>query len=621
MKITSAIFLVLIVFCSSAFAAAGDPVDLQVRFGRYYATYHINADGTAEESHEWSRTVLKEAALESAKSASVSYSTSAQKAEVVAAYTLKADGRRIDVLKDNYQVEVHSGKGKDAPAYSDWSTLSVVFPDLAVGDTVVFSYKLMQTEPMFPNQYSLTQNFYSQAAYDDIRIKIDYPASMWVQYEARGMKEARQEAGDRKSVEWSYANPKPVQSDRRDYSVYDPDKEVGFAFSTFKSYADIAAAYGVRAQPKAAVTERISKLAAEVVKDKTAPKDQARALYEWVSTNITYAGNCIGIGAVVPRDLDYILDNKMGDCKDHATLLQALLAARGIKSSQALVNAGSMYKLPKIPVVSNVNHVFNYLPAFDLYLDSTSDITPFGMLPFSDQDKPVLLVDGYKEGMKTPVPPVGGNRQQIKTAIRIAADGAVSGSVEVFQQGDAAAQSRNWARQLPKNYEADMIKDMFRRQGRIGSGKFEKDDPTERTAAYHFKATFEAEKFIKAPGAGAFYIYPPVGLAATIPVFLQGSLDPEKEADVNCSNINVNEEYVIELPKKLKVLSIPENLKVANAYLSYNASYKLKGNVLTVKRVLDDRTRGNVCSAQFMAEYKKVAERAMDNLKEQVLYK
>ena len=37
----------------------------------------------------------------------------------------------------------------------------------------------------------------------------------------------------------------------------------------------------------------------------------------------------MGIGAVVPRDMDVVLDAKMGDCKDHATVMQALLASHG----------------------------------------------------------------------------------------------------------------------------------------------------------------------------------------------------------------------------------------------------------------------------------------------------
>ncbi len=621
MKTAFASFFAALAFCCSAYAAAGDPIDLQTRFGYYHATYLIHEDGTAVESHEWSRTVLKETALERSKSASVSYSTSAQKADVIAAYTLKADGRRLDVPKDNYQVEVNSGKGKDSPVYSDWTTLTVVFPDVAVGDKVVFSYKLTQTEPMFPKHYSATQTFYDQVAYDEVRVRFDYPSSMWVQYEARGMKEAINETkGDRKVIEWTYANPKPVKTDRRDYSVFDPDKEVGFSFSTFKTYADIAAAYGERALPKAAVSERVSKLAAEIVKDKTAPKEQARALYEWVATNITYAGNCIGIGAVVPRDVDFILDNKMGDCKDHATLLQALLAARGIKSTQALVNAGSAYQLPKIPVVSTVNHVINYLPAFDLYVDSTSDSTPFGMLPYSDEDKPVLLVEGYKDGTRTPVPPIGSNRQITKSVIKIAADGSVTGSMEIIQHGSSAVQTRSWMRELPKDTEEDMIKNMYRRQGLIGSGKLVKDDPKELLDNYHYKVSFNAEKFIKLPGAGAFYIHHPIEIATPIYSHLQSAMEPE-EVDVTCSNINATEEFVIELPKKVKVLSIPDNLKVANDFVSYTATYKLKGNVLTVKRTLDDRTKGNVCKPQVFVEYKKIAEKAIENLKEQVLYK
>lgn len=622
MKIALASFLAVLALCGLAHAGTGDPLDLQIRFGRYYATFVINEGGTAVESHEWSKTVLKETALEQSKTASVGYSTSAQKAEVVAAYTTKADGRRIDVPKDNYQVEVNSGKGKDSPVYSDWTTLTVVFPDVAVGDSVVFSYRIMQTEPMFPKHFSTTQTFYNQVAYDDVRVRFDYPASLWVQHEARGMKETENSAkGDRKIVEWRYANPRPVKTERRNFSVFDLDKEIGYAFSTFKTYADIAAAYGARALPKTAATERIRRLAAEIVKGKTAHKEQARALYEWVASNITYAGNCIGIGAVVPRDVSFILDNKMGDCKDHATLLQALLAARDIKSTQALVNAGSVYRLPKIPVVSTVNHVINYLPAFDLYVDSTSDSTPFGMLPFSDQDKPVLLIEGFRDDAKTPVAPIGSNQQKVKSAIKIAADGSVSGSVEVFQKGQGAAQSRATARTLTRDVEEDLVKNIFRGQGVIGSGNFEKDDPTGLADTYRYKASLSAEKFIKLPGAGAFYIYPPLGIVTSIQGFLQSSTEPEKEADIACWAGTAVEDYVIELPKTVRVLSVPDDMKIASDFLSYTATYSLKGNVLTVKRTLDDRTKGNVCPPQVQAEYKRVVEKVMDNLKEQVLYK
>lgn len=88
-----------------------------------------------------------------------------------------------------------------------------------------------------------------------------------------------------------------------------------------------------------------------------------------------------------------------------------------------------------------------------------------------------------------------------------------------------------------------------------------------------------------------------------------------------CSNITAIEDYVIELPKGVKVLSVPDNIKVGNDVVSYTATHKLKGNVLTVNRTLNDRTKGNIRSPQAIAEYNKVVEKALDSLKEQVLYK
>ncbi len=69
------------------------------------------------------------------------------------------------------------------------------------------------------------------------------------------------------------------------------------------------------------------------------------------------------------------------------------------------------------------------------------------------------------------------------------------------------------------------------------------------------------------------------------------------------------------------MLSVPDNIKVANDIVSYAAIYELKGNVRTVNRTLDDRTEGNICSPQAVAEYNKVAKKALDSLKGRVLYK
>jgi transglutaminase-like putative cysteine protease len=615
--------LLFIVPASVAAAAADEPADLYTRIQRYHVSYSLNADYTSTETHDWTMKVLKEKALANAKETSISYSTSIEKAEVLAAYTIKADGRRIDTPKSNYQVVTNSGNAKDAPVYSDRTTLTVVFPELAVGDTVGFSYKLTQLEPMFPKHFSIVQYFNRNTAYDDVRITIDYPAALWARVEARELTEAgNAEKNGRKELAWTFSNKVPLKNKRRDYSVYDVDTLPGLAFSTFRSYADIAQAYGARATPKAAVTAQVQALADQIAKDQKTPRETARALYDWVATNITYAGNCIGTGAVVPHDISFILENKMGDCKDHATLLQALLSAKKIESTQALINAGSSFKLARVPVVSRVNHVINYLPAFDLFVDSTSSTTPFGMLPEGSQDKPALLVDGFKEGLRTPAPQPGANVQTMKTRIDIHDDGSVSGNVDIATKGAYAVDLREGLRGAGKESMDDMVKNVLKGMGYTGTGKFESDDPSALTDTLNYKASFAFTNFTQRPGAGAFSIHPVFFSNAPVARFaLAGSDEEETPVEFACSNGASTEEYIFTFPKKMKVLAVPDNMSLKTANLTYKASYRLKGNQLTVTRQVDDRTRGNVCPAAVAQEYKDFSKKVMANLKAQVVYK
>jgi transglutaminase-like putative cysteine protease len=610
----------LLFACLPGRAATTDAPEIPTRFRHYFADYHLNADGSHVEQHDWALTILQESALARAKQSSISYSTSIQKAEVLHAYTLKADGRRIEVPKSNYQLEVNSGRDKNTPVFSDYSTLTVVFPDVDVGDSVALAYKIVQTEPIFPGQFSVAGTFPRLYAYDDVKISIDAPAALWTQYQARQMSEQRTQQDGRVRLEWAYQNPNPIKSKRQDWSVYDVEQEPGYAFSTFKSYADIAQAYGLRARPKAAVTPAIQALADSIVKELKAPREQARALYDWVAGNVTYAGNCIGVGAVVPHDTAFILENRMGDCKDHATLLQALLAAKGIASTQALINAGSTYRLPKIPVVSTVNHVINYLPELNLYADSTSQTTPFGMLPFSDIGKPVLLLDGYQDGAQTPSPPPGANRQEMKSTIRIGADGGASGEIDIRLKGMFAVNARSRLRHLPKDREDEMVKNVFSGMGLIGDGSIDKQDPKALLDTYQYQVKFKVDELVLIPGPAAFAVFP-LFSEAPIYSFLGAATERLETTDVACTNGASVEEYVYHFPKNMRVLAVPRDLRVANDVLAYRATYRLKGHTLTVKRALEEKLPGAICTPQTMAAYQQLARQIAKNTKAQVVYR
>jgi hypothetical protein len=581
--------------------------------------YVIQPDGSFTETREQAIKVLKTEALEYVKDASIGYSTSIQKVDVLEAYTLKADGRRLPVPKANYQVQTNGGHGDGGPVFSDRTSMTVVFPELAVGDTTVFKYRLTGSQPMFDGQFSEVESFSPQTYYGQVDVRFDAPAQLPVKSEAWHMEQVRDEVvGGRRLGHWRFQNRQPLMPDETG-SLFRFEDQPGLVYSTFAGYGDIAQAYGARANAKAAVTPRIRKLADEIAGKRKEPRDVAKALYEWVSTNITYAGNCIGLGAVVPHDLDFILDNKMGDCKDHATLLQALLTARNIPATQALINAGGLYLLPRTPAVSMVNHVITYLPEWDLYVDATAKGIPFGMLPNTDMGKPVFRVDGYREGTMTPAMVPGSARQIVKTKLKVAADGSIAGESEVELQGMYAVSMRAMYRGTTTEQASQFVKRYFQQMGADGTGSIRMDDPKPLEDRYRYQVSFSVGQALPVPGA--MPLTPLVWTAAPLSGFAsQANMEIDEVKPVACGSGSTQEDYEIEFASPLQLAAVPTDVDLKGSAFSYRASYKRDGNTLRATRVLEDLTPGPLCEPKYNRDYKDFMKKVLTNLRAQVVY-
>ncbi len=595
-------------------------VELQARTTKLHVSYVVNDDFTVEKVSEIERKALTDKAAKNIKRQKFSHSTSVEKLEVLEAYTKKADGSRIDVPKDNYQVTINKGKGDNGAIFSDRTRVTIVFPDLEKNDSVYMKVRNLVTEPMFPGNFTASQTFWSQAAYDDVKISFDLPAGVVFNKQVRGMKEKAATKNGRKLIELTYQAKKPVQIDRQDYSVWDESKEAGYAISTFMDYESLAKKYGERAIPKAKPTDRVRKLAAEIIGKAEEKKEQARLLYDWVATNISYAGNCIGVGAVVPHDLDFILENRMGDCKDHATLLQALYSSVDIQSTQALINSGSRYALPEVPVVSSVNHVISYIPEWDMFLDSTNSSLPFGMLNFSLSDKPVILVEGYKPNHRTPATKVGANFQEVESTMKIHKDGSVTGDIHVKAKGRPAVELRRSWRQTTKEQEDKWLKQIFSSRYKIGSATMKRDDPDPLLPEYEYSLEFNRPEFILPEGVDGFVIYALAPTPMATYTFLSYPQEEIEGYEVACGNGHSIEKLTYELPEGLKILAKPDDLEINENNIYFKATYKQEGNMLKVVREINDKTPGNVCSAESINKQRQTLIKISKNIQAKVIY-
>jgi Domain of Unknown Function with PDB structure (DUF3857)/Transglutaminase-like superfamily len=593
--------------------------DLAIRYESYQVRYELREDATYLATYSWQAKVLNRQGLDFARQASFGHSASVEKSKIISAYTIKPDGKKIEAPPGNFQVETNSGvDGK--PAFSDFVKTTVVFAELAVGDSIYLSYSVDTTEAIFPKMFSVAHYFPREQEYDNVTVQVVSPATMWAQYKASDMAQRVSEVDGRRTVEWTLSNPKGLKTERRNYSVFDPVSLPNLSFSTFRNYGEIAEAYGARARPKAVPSERVKKLAEQLTLGKVGDKEKVRTLYEWVATNIVFAGNCIGVGAVVPRDQDFVIENKMGDCKDHATLLQAMLAAVNIKSTQVLVNSGNVYKLPAIPVAANVNHVLTYVPSLNMYMDSTSDSTPFGMLPMGDEGKTVLHVDSYKDGVVTPVTQPGTNFQGLKMNVDFAADGSAKGFLEVMLKGHFATTTRAMFRRFQPDDQRKFVKNTLRNYRLQGDGAISFEDPVPLSNEFSYSVQFTVEGLLVADG-GTLSIDPMFWTPAPVMRMLTSEDEVELDFDTFCTNGQSTEEYKLTLPSTTQITSLPKSANLKDALIDYSVTYKLDGSTLMVSRAVDDRTPGNVCGPAIKRPYYKAASRALQTTRSQVLYK
>ena len=245
----------------------------------------INPDATFTDNIQYSMKILNKEAIDYVRKVPISYSNSLSDVKIISAYTLKADGKKIDVPEKNFQVETNSGENGAAPIISDIKTKTIVFPDVDVNDTIFISYQLIQKEALFPHQFSQSFTFPDNYVCENCNVSISAPDSLSIKVDAKDIKGGETEKkGNIRNWSWHYENLKIGKPDYMSTSPFDYAPRI--LISTFKDYAELAEAYNVRAKPKAQVIERVKKLADEITKDSKNEKETAKILYDWVAKNI-----------------------------------------------------------------------------------------------------------------------------------------------------------------------------------------------------------------------------------------------------------------------------------------------------------------------------------------------
>ena len=355
--------------------------------------YDVNSDGTSTTDRTESVRIDTDKGVKEQGQVSLRYSNTLQDLDIVKAYTTTREGKRIDVTSDAIRSQ-QSPESAGAPIFDDDRVKTIVFPGVEAGATVTYEIRRTQKKALFPGYISASYSFRDNKAFNSARVTIHAPATtkLYVDVVAMNGGLVTADEGGRQTWQWSISDvpaqaPETASPDRSDRSPR-------VVITSFPNYEAVGAAYLERARPQAAITPAIQALADQITSGMADRRTQAEALYRWVSTNIRYVAIYLGFGEVVPHSAQAIMDARYGDCKDHATLLEALLSAKGIKSSPVLVNASGRYWLPTAAdPLAVFDHAISYLPDFKLYVDSTARVAMFGTLPLQERGKRALIAD------------------------------------------------------------------------------------------------------------------------------------------------------------------------------------------------------------------------------------
>ena len=616
------LFVTLALTLAAAFAAKaeGDPAPFSgnIAVEKYHKNYEVNPDGSYVLTCDLIYSVLTEEGAKAANHAGLSYSTSLDETEILSAYTLKKDGRRVDVPAANIQErEAVAGGG---PMFSDIKTKTIIFPEVAVGDKVIYSYKFNRKTPLFPGHFAFAEVFSRFFVYNDAETRISIPVnSLDLHIFDDGVKGGKVEEKDgRAQWIWTYQNDKIAKPEPE--SVAGLDYGPRILVSSFKDYGSVASAYEERARPKAKVTDKIKALVPELTAGVDAEREKAKILCTWVAKNVRFAGNYMGAGSVVPHESEEVLANRLGDCKDHVVLLQAMLEAAGIESCPVLVNAGSSYKLPEVACPSVLDHVIAYIPSLDLYFDPTSEFFTFGQLPPNVRGKSVVCTHGNDVIRKTPQCDFKDDTSTMKEALHFHEDGSAEGEVDMKETGCAAALIRSSIAAIQPNMEDLLVRHVLERNGYTGTGKLTKPDPLEPTEEYAYGVNFQITGALNLPGPGALSIKPVFPSLGQVSGNLSGLNLPDRTVDYVCSGNISTEEFTFSFPKNVKIISVPKDAHLNDGRVSYDAIYHLEGNTVTVSRRFEDRNIGPVCTPDDDRKYRGMGREVLKDLNKQIVY-
>jgi hypothetical protein len=362
--------------------------------------------------------------------------------DLIEARTISPDGK-ITVLDDDdiFDITLYPG----FIFFSDQRAKIFTFPAVEAGCILEYKYRMTVKGETLIHSWYFQNNIPTKLS----RFILKTP-SQWVinsHLYNIDIEEDFHKTGNvnRSTRKWEARNLPAIPAEIAMPSVRDISARIEISPRGFNTWSDVARWYNNLSESQMVYDEEIKEIALKLTANIESEQEKVKRLFEWVRDRVRYVAVSIGIGGFKPHRSDEVLNIRYGDCKDMTTLLCSAAKAVKIPIHQVLISTKPNGRIDTNLVSPfQFNHVIAYYPIegdSGLWLDATKKGSPFGYLPWYNQDRLAFVVNEEGEGtfMRTPTSIEYNNRIAIEWDVDL--DSGLVASVEgknIYFGGPAA---------------------------------------------------------------------------------------------------------------------------------------------------------------------------------------
>lgn len=474
--------------------------------------------------------------------------------------------------------------------YDDVKRRQLIFPNLEAGAKKVFDYKTEIVDPFLLHKFIFGSNFPIKSSTLEIRadknINIGYKI---FNDESNTIQFSKIEKKGKWIYTWTLKDAKPMKFEANtpgllysiphinvfitDYTINNTKVDVlGNLDRLYSYYKGFVKDLNKQEDPT------LKAITLKITENKTTDEEKIKSIFYWVKENIKYIAFENGYEGFIPREASLICERKFGDCKDMASIINAMAKYANVKDVY-LTWIGTReipYSYNEMPTPAVDNHMIAAYKKGDeyIFLDATDKETAYGLPTSFIQGKEALVGDGENYKVITvPIVPAESNEIKESVQIKIEKDKLVGSGIIEFngynrsrilsRMGDATNKTR-----------FEMIKSLVLK----GNNKFNLKDNTEENLRnidkpYIIKYNFDLGNYLLKVDKEIY-----ISLFLDKPLE-KTTIEKDRTAKFEFEHLNyINSQYELAIPQNYSLEHVPKNYSIDNKYIKASIVYEVNNN-------------------------------------------